>query len=129
MSQASDGRLSSLPALQIRTDDPAAHAKVCETIGAGSLVVDGADHGLVVRGSVRATCEGFRALAEASLAFVARRASSRLGRPQCGGARSQGVQASHVPEIRWGYTTLCTELSGDFLALERSRAVDRRSWR
>jgi pimeloyl-ACP methyl ester carboxylesterase len=53
--------------------DPAAHAKVCETIGAESLVVDGADHGLVVRGSVGATVEGFRALAEASLAFAARR--------------------------------------------------------
>jgi hypothetical protein len=51
--------------------DPAAHAKVCETIGAESLIIDGADHGLVVAGSVRATVEGFRALAEASLAFAA----------------------------------------------------------
>ena len=55
-----------------RYHDPDAHAKVRETIGAESLIIDGADHGLVVGGSVRATVEGFRALAEASLAFAAR---------------------------------------------------------
>ncbi|HXW80384.1 MAG TPA: hypothetical protein VEJ84_12845, partial [Acidimicrobiales bacterium] len=52
--------------------DPVSHAKVCETIGGESLVIEGANHGLVVGGSVRATVEGFRALGEASLAFAAR---------------------------------------------------------
>ena len=50
---------------------PVAHAKVCETMGAESLIIDGADHGLVVPRNVRATIEGFRALAGASLAFAA----------------------------------------------------------
>ncbi len=53
--------------------DPAAHAEVCRTIGAESLVIDDADHGLVVAGNVLATVEGFRALAQASLDFVGRR--------------------------------------------------------
>lgn len=56
-----------------RYHDPGAHAKVCQQIGAESLIIPGADHGLVVAGNVRATIEGFRSLAEASLAFAARR--------------------------------------------------------
>lgn len=55
-----------------RYHDPSAHVKVCKAIGAESLVIDRADHGLVVAGNVRATVEAFRALAEASLAFAAR---------------------------------------------------------
>ncbi len=57
-----------------RYHDPAAHAKVCASTGAGSLIIDGADHGLVVAGNVRATVDGLRALADASLAFAAREA-------------------------------------------------------
>lgn len=52
--------------------DPVAQAKVCGAIGAESLIIDGANHGLVVAGNVRATVEGFRALAVASLAFARR---------------------------------------------------------
>ena len=52
--------------------DSAAHAEVFEAIAADSLVIDGADHGLVVHGDVRGTVDGFRALAEASLTFAAR---------------------------------------------------------
>ncbi|TML36735.1 MAG: hypothetical protein E6G27_18680 [Actinobacteria bacterium] len=52
--------------------DGGGHAKVCEATRAESLIIDGANHGLVVKGSVRATIEGFSALADASLAFVAR---------------------------------------------------------
>lgn len=54
--------------------DPMAHARVCEVIGAESLIIDGAHHGLVVARDVRATVEGFRALAEASLGSAARSA-------------------------------------------------------
>jgi hypothetical protein len=50
--------------------DAGAHAEVCDAIGATSLILDGADHGLVVRGDVRATVEGFARLAEESLAFA-----------------------------------------------------------
>jgi hypothetical protein len=57
-----------------RYHDPGAHANVCEEIGAQSLIIAGADHGLVVAGDVRATVEGFRAVADASLAFAGQRA-------------------------------------------------------
>ena len=56
-----------------RYHDPKAHEKVCQAIEAESLVIDGADHGLVVAGSVLATVEGLRALAQASLDFAGRR--------------------------------------------------------
>src|SRR5258708_39044387 len=42
--------------------DPAAHAEVCRAIGAQSLVIDGANHGLVVPADVLATVDGFRTL-------------------------------------------------------------------
>ena len=51
--------------------DASAHDAVCSAIGATSLVIDGAHHGLVVDGDVLATIDGYRALAEASLAFAA----------------------------------------------------------
>jgi hypothetical protein len=51
--------------------DPAAHAEVCRA-GAQSLVIDGANHGLVVPADVLATVDGFRTLAGASLAFARR---------------------------------------------------------
>jgi pimeloyl-ACP methyl ester carboxylesterase len=52
--------------------DPAAHDEVCRAIGARSLVIEGAGHGLVVAGDVSATVDGFRRLGEASLSFVRR---------------------------------------------------------
>ena len=52
--------------------DRSAHEEVVSTLGAASLVVEDANHGLVVDGDVLATVEGFRALAAASLSFVAR---------------------------------------------------------
>lgn len=50
--------------------DRAAHEAVCTQLSASQLVIDDADHGLVVAGDVRKTVDGFRALAEASLAFA-----------------------------------------------------------
>ena len=50
--------------------DRPAHDEVCRALGASTLVVPGADHGLVVRGDVRATVAGFAALGEASLRFL-----------------------------------------------------------
>ncbi len=52
--------------------DPAAHDQVCRATGARSLVIEGADHGLVVAGDVLATVGGFRRLGETSLSFVRR---------------------------------------------------------
>lgn len=52
--------------------DLAAHEEVCSQLPASELVIDKADHGLVVAGDVRATVGGFQALAEASLAFASR---------------------------------------------------------
>ena len=54
--------------------DPSAHEQVAASLGAVSLVVERANHGLVVEGDVLATVESYRALAEASLTFLARRA-------------------------------------------------------
>lgn len=51
-----------------------AHAEVCTAIGAQSLVVEGANHGLVVEADVMATVAAHRALAQASLAFARRHA-------------------------------------------------------
>jgi hypothetical protein len=53
-----------------RYHDAAAHDAVCDAIEATSLVLPGADHGLVVEGDVRATVEGYRMLVEACLAFA-----------------------------------------------------------
>lgn len=50
--------------------DPAGHAAVLTAIGAEDLVVDGANHGLVVEGDVLVTVEGYRRLAEATLRFA-----------------------------------------------------------
>lgn len=50
--------------------DAAAHAEVCRLIAAQQIVIEGADHGLVVAGDVRRTVDGFRELADASLAFA-----------------------------------------------------------
>jgi hypothetical protein len=50
--------------------EAAAHDATCAAIHADSLVVDGADHGLVVRGDVRRTVKGFADLADATLAFA-----------------------------------------------------------
>jgi pimeloyl-ACP methyl ester carboxylesterase len=52
--------------------DPTAHDEVCRAIGARSLVIDGADHGLVVARDVFATVDGFRRLGETSLSFARR---------------------------------------------------------
>jgi pimeloyl-ACP methyl ester carboxylesterase len=52
---------------------PAAHDEVCRSIGARSLVIDGANHGLVIDGNALATVDAFRRLAEASLSFARRR--------------------------------------------------------
>jgi hypothetical protein len=52
--------------------DPAAHGELCDAIGARSLVIEGANHGLVVEGDAMATVEAYRALAQASLAFAHR---------------------------------------------------------
>jgi len=51
--------------------DSDAHTAVCRELRAEQLVIVDADHGLVVAGDVRRTVNGFRALAEASLAFAA----------------------------------------------------------
>jgi hypothetical protein len=64
-----------------RYHDPGGHAKVCQEIAASSLVIAGADHGLVVAADVRATVEGFRALAEASLEFASRLMALPARRP------------------------------------------------
>ena len=50
--------------------DADAHAAVCDQLRAEQLVIANAHHGLVVPGDVRRTVDGFRALAEASLAFA-----------------------------------------------------------
>jgi hypothetical protein len=50
--------------------EAAEHDAVCRAIGSASLVIEGADHGLVVEGDVLATVDGFRRLAEATLAFA-----------------------------------------------------------
>lgn len=50
---------------------PVTHAEVCAALRAQDLVIEGADHGLVVQGDVLATVEGFRRIAEVSLAFAA----------------------------------------------------------
>lgn len=50
--------------------DAQAHEEACRKLGASTLVVEGANHGLVVGGDVRSTVDGYAALAEASLQFV-----------------------------------------------------------
>ena len=50
--------------------DRGAHDAVCNQLTASELVIENADHGLVVGGDVRKTVDGFKALAEASLAFA-----------------------------------------------------------
>ena len=50
--------------------DAEAHGQVCHELGASTLVVEGADHGLVVAGDVRSTVGGYAALADASLRFL-----------------------------------------------------------
>jgi pimeloyl-ACP methyl ester carboxylesterase len=50
--------------------DAAAHAEVSGLLAARQVVIADADHGLVVAGDVRRTVDGFRELAEASLAFA-----------------------------------------------------------
>lgn len=50
--------------------DQVAHDDVCRLVAAAELVIENADHGLVVAGDVRRTVDGFRTLAEASLAFA-----------------------------------------------------------
>lgn len=52
--------------------DARAHAEVCATIRAQSLVVERANHGLVVDADVMATVDAHRALAHARLAFARR---------------------------------------------------------
>jgi hypothetical protein len=49
--------------------DASAHQEVCAAIDPTSLIIDGADHGLVVHGDVRAMVAGFRTLAPARLRF------------------------------------------------------------
>ncbi len=51
--------------------DTKTHAEVCRELRAQELVIDDANHGLVVVGDVRRTVAGFQALAESSLAFAA----------------------------------------------------------
>jgi len=51
--------------------DATAHVEVCSTIRAQDLVIEDADHGLVIEGNVLATVDGFRRLAEVTLAFAA----------------------------------------------------------
>lgn len=51
--------------------DPVAHDAICAALGAQELVISDADHGLVVEGDALATVDGYRRLAEASLAFAA----------------------------------------------------------
>ncbi len=60
--------------------DPSAHDEVCRAIGARSLVIEDADHGLVVAGDVSATVDGYRRLGEASLSFVRRDRRDPRGR-------------------------------------------------
>jgi hypothetical protein len=50
--------------------DAQAHDEVRRELDAASLVVEGADHGLVVDGDVRSTVGGYAALADASLQFL-----------------------------------------------------------
>lgn len=50
--------------------DAQAHEAVCRELGASTLVLEGADHGLVVAGDVRSTVAGYAALADASLRFL-----------------------------------------------------------
>jgi hypothetical protein len=52
--------------------DAAAHADVCTELEADDLVIEDADHGLTVAGDVRRTIDGYRALADATLAFATR---------------------------------------------------------
>ena len=54
--------------------DPTSHAEICAELGADELVIPNANHGLVVEGDVLATVDGYRRLAEVSLAFVHARA-------------------------------------------------------
>lgn len=60
--------------------DAAAHDAVVAALGASSLVIDGANHGLVVDGDVVGTVEGYRSLALASLAFADRSPGASSGR-------------------------------------------------
>lgn len=60
--------------------DAAAHDAVVAALGASSLVIDGANHGLVVDGDVVGTVEGYRSLALASLAFAERSPRVSSGR-------------------------------------------------
>ena len=53
-----------------RSYDRDATQKVVAATKADELVLDGADHSLVVRGDVHATVDGFRRLADAVLAFA-----------------------------------------------------------
>lgn len=52
--------------------DAAAHADVCRRLGAESLVIAGADHALIIDADPLRTIDGYRALAEAALAFARR---------------------------------------------------------
>lgn len=50
--------------------DQASHAEICAALGADDLVINGANHGLVVDLDVLATVDGYRRLAEATLEFA-----------------------------------------------------------
>lgn len=53
-----------------RYHDASRHDHVVAALGARSLVIDGADHGLEIPGDVVSTVDGYRRLAEETLAFT-----------------------------------------------------------
>jgi hypothetical protein len=50
--------------------DPSIHSEIRAALGAEELIIDNANHGLVVERDALATADGYRQLAEASLVFA-----------------------------------------------------------